>query len=209
MGGDYKIYPGLLAPGMQGFDKKAAANPVVYDPEGAKRLLRKNGWTKNNLPTLEYSYISVPVGRQRFEAFKGLMKKIGYPKGKIKGVPFPTNAEKIKALFAQKIMIINVRWGPPSPDPDSLFNLYYSGNIGGWNFNNFKNAEYDRLFEEMRILQPSPYKNKLIARMNQIIVDECVQTESINVNRLYLWHKNVTYFPDVHRHHIFKYAHVD
>jgi len=208
-GGVYTKDPGFLTDVIPGYDKNASRESVTYDPKGAIKLLKENGWTRDNLPVIEYAYIANAEERQKYEMFKGLMKKIGIPKNKFKSRVFANLGDWAGALYKGELMVTMTGTHANNPDPESTMRLVWSGNIGGSNTISYKNAEYDRLYKIMSRSQPSAKRNKMVARMNQILVDDCAMVGSIEAPSLYMWHKDVKFYFQLRNHHILKYVYVD
>ena len=71
--------------------------------------------------------------------------------------------------------IFTYGWLADYPDPENFLFLFYSQEspvlcqCNGSNNSNYSNPEFDRLFEQMRTMQPGPERSELIARMLEII----------------------------------------
>ncbi len=64
-------------------------------------------------------------------------------------------------------------WNADYPDPENFLFLFYSKNgkvkHGGENASNYENAQFDRLFERMRLLPNNPERQRLIDQMTAIL----------------------------------------
>jgi hypothetical protein len=67
-------------------------------------------------------------------------------------------------------------WLADYPDPENFLFLLYGPNsktqFGGENSTNFKNAQYDQLFEKMKDMENTPERAAIIKQMMQIMQDE-------------------------------------
>jgi len=192
-----QAYPGVIPPVVPEFDPNMAQESVLYDPDGARKLLAANGWNTSNLPIIEYGAPSVVTQLQMFEQFRGWMLNIGYPAEKIKLRSFATFGDFIRAASERKIMFLGMGWGLDYPDAQNTLQLFY-GPFGapGSNFANWVNDEFDALYDETAVMQPSAERTAMFREMNQMVVDECVHIGGFSRTRLYLWHRDVVMFPD-------------
>ena len=84
----------MIAPGIDGYDPNLSRDSVTHDIEGAKKLLKDNGWNEKNLPTIEYGGVSGVRQKQFYEQFRGWVRKIGYPTNKVRFKTFSTCARR-------------------------------------------------------------------------------------------------------------------
>ena len=66
-------------------------------------------------------------------------------------------------------------WVADYPDEQTFLQLYYSKNagVGGVNSCNYNNPEYDKLYEQAVVLEPSPERDVLYRKMQDIIREDC------------------------------------
>jgi len=68
-------------------------------------------------------------------------------------------------------------WGPDYPDPENFVFLLYGPNSAilnaGPNSENYSNPAYDRLFEQMRVMDDGPRRQEIIEKMRAIVVEDC------------------------------------
>jgi ABC-type oligopeptide transport system substrate-binding subunit len=94
-------------------------------------------------------------------------------------------------------MVMGYGWGLDYPDAENTLQLFYGPNQApGSNAANYVNPEYDALYERTGVMQPSPERTELYARMNQMLIDDCVGLMSLTRTRIYLWHRDVIGQPD-------------
>ena len=191
------VFPGAITPSVMEFDPDFDKESITLDIEGAKKLLADAGWTPESLPVLEYHSTGGTLYRMFYEQFRGFLKKIGYPVNKIKFKPYPSFGAFNKALKNGKTPYFSLAWGLDYPDAENTLQLFYGPNHApGSNNFNYMNPEFDKKFEEAKIMQPSPERTKLYNELNQILVEDCVAVSGLARNRIYLWHKDTIMFPD-------------
>ena len=191
------VFPGIIPPTVPEFDPNLSTDSVTRDLEGARKLLEDNGWTPDNLPVLEYGGTAGVTQRLFFEQLRGFMVKIGYPTDKLVLRQFATFGDFSKAMSQSELHLVSKGWGLDFPDAENTLQLFYGPNGSpGSNDANFRNEEYDRLYEQSSVMLPSPERTEIYRRMNQILIDNCVGVMSIARTRLFLWHKDIIALPD-------------
>lgn len=191
------VFPGVIPPVVPEFDPNANLDYVKQDLEGAKQLLKDHGWDKQTLPTLEYGMVAGVIRRQFYEQFRGWMQELGIPRSKIKALSYATFGDFNKAFKNRLIMIIGYGWGLDYPDAQNTLQLFYGPNASpGSNSSNYANPEFDALFEEASVMQPSPERTAIYQKMNQMILDDCVAITGLSRTRIHLWHNDVIALPD-------------
>jgi ABC-type transport system substrate-binding protein len=73
--------------------------------------------------------------------------------------------EQLKASRAGKLMMWGVAWGGVSPDGAYFLDLMYGPNKGQANHARFDLPEYNRLYEQQRVLPDGPEREALIRQM--------------------------------------------
>jgi ABC-type transport system substrate-binding protein len=189
-------YPGFIVPGTDGFDPNMDPSTIAQDIAGAKTLLADNGWDAKSLPKLVYPFVSSVKSKQFFEQFKGNLVKIGYPKNKIKNKTYATFGDYNKDVKKSKTQIISMAWGLDYPDAENTLQLFYGPNRSpGSNSSNYNNPEYNALYEESSVMQPSPERTAIYKKMNNILVEDCVGIGSFSRTGVTMWHKDAIAWP--------------
>jgi len=192
-----RIFPGIIVPVVPEFDPDLSHDSVTRDVVGARRLLAENGWTPDNLPELVYGTTSSVTSRLFFEQFRAWLKDIGYPTKKVVLKQYATFGDISKAWKESRLPLIAKGWGLDYPDAENTLQLFYGPNGSpGSNDGNYRNPEYDRLYEQTSTMLPSPERTALYRRMNRMVIDDCAAMTGISRTRIYLWHKNVIMVPD-------------
>ncbi|MBU4611412.1 ABC transporter substrate-binding protein [Achromobacter sp. GG226] len=181
---------GPVPPGMVGHvEGEAGINREVYDVvdgrpvrkslDEAKRLLAEAGYPNGREAAsgrplvLHYDAMGGASGsRPQYDWMQRQFAKLGIQL-EIRSTDYNRFQEKMRNGVAQIFM-----WGWLADYPDAenfLFLLYgphAKAENDGENAANYKNAEYDALFEQMRYLDDGPEKAEVIARMVAIVQRE-------------------------------------
>jgi oligopeptide transport system substrate-binding protein len=191
------VFPGVIPPILEEFDPDLSRDSVTRDVAGAKARLAAAGWTADDLPTLDYGMVSSVLAREMAEEFRGYMAEVGIPPEKINIKTFATFGDYNRALRTSELHIMGYGWGLDYPDAENVLQLFYGPNAApGSNAANYRNPEYDALYRQTAVMMPGPERTALYARMNQMLIDDCVGITSLSRRRIALWHKDVLGLPD-------------
>ncbi|MDH3621002.1 MAG: ABC transporter substrate-binding protein [Gammaproteobacteria bacterium] len=192
-----RVFPGIITPAVPEFDPELSEESVTLDIDGAKKLLADNGWNEDTIPEMVYGTTAGVSQRMFYEQFRGFMKKIGYPPGKVVLKQYATFGDFVKDTSNSRLPIVSKGWSLDYPDAENTLQLFYGPNGSpGSNDANYKNPEYDRLYEQSAVMLPSPERTEIYRRMNQMVIDDCIAISGLSRTRIYLWHKNVIAMPD-------------
>ena len=178
---------GLLPPGIYGYaEGEAGINPYIYNwvddqarrksIDTAKILMQEAGYPggldpRSDQPLILYldTPASGPDDRARLNWYRKQFDKLG-----IQLVNRATDYNR----FQQKMRSGNAQifiwgWNADYPDPENFFFLLYGPNAkvanSGENAVNYKNPEFDRLFERMRNMDNGAERFELIQRLQEIV----------------------------------------
>lgn len=159
-----------IPPGVDGYDPNFKNPHKEYNVAKAKEYLAKAGYPEGKgLPELEYADTASSTSRQMTEFFKQSLEAIGI-KLKITTSSWPQFTQKLNEKKAQ---IFGIAWGADYPDAENFLQLLYGPNQSpGPNNANFKNAEYDALYQKAALLPPGPARTKIYQQMRDIFVRE-------------------------------------
>ncbi|MGA9575676.1 MAG: ABC transporter substrate-binding protein [Lysobacterales bacterium] len=192
-----RVFPGIIPPSVPEYDPHGDMSYITHDLEGAKELLRENGWNEDTLPTLDYGFPNGVTERQSFEQFRNFMMMAGYPADKIRPLIFATYGDYQRAYSQGKVSLINSSWTMDYPDTENLMQLYYGPNAApGSNSASYSNPAYDRLYEISATMSESPERTAIYREMNQLLMDDCVGITGISRTLLFLWDKKFIMKPD-------------
>ena len=109
---------------------------------------------------------------------------------------WPTLQDKV---HNKRTQIYTMGWQADYPDAENFLQLFYSGNVAkGTNDTNYSNPEFDRLYERVRVMQDSPQRTDVYARMVNMISEDCpvlLIDEPLTFVLYYDWVKNVKTHP--------------
>jgi ABC-type transport system substrate-binding protein len=192
-----RVFPGIITPSVPEYDAQGDTSYIQHDLEGAKELLKTNGWNKDTLPTLEYGFPNGVTERQVFEQIRNFMMTAGYPVDKIRPLIYASYGDYQRAYSQGKVTMINSSWTMDYPDAENLMQLYYGPNAApGSNSASYNNPEYDRLYELSATMNESPERTEIYRKMNQMLMDDCVGITGISRTMLFLWDKKFIMKPD-------------
>lgn len=159
-----------IGPDMEGYDPNFKLPCKEYNVEKAKEALKKAGYPDGKgLPPIEYSTAASTTGRQFAEYVVQQMDKIGV-KINIVTHSWPQFQDRLRN---KKSQLFGLAWGADYPDAENMLQLLYGRNESpGPNSANFKNKEFDSLYEQAQKLPPGPERTKLYQKMRDIFARE-------------------------------------
>lgn len=164
-----------IPPSSIGHDRRfPSVSP--YDVDVAKALLDKFGYLDRDgdgyreMPDgkpLTIIKASVPTALDRIldELWEKHMKTLGIRMEFLKQ-KWP---DLLKMGRAGKLQMWGVGWYSTITDGETFLGLLYSKRIGQSNYSRFKLPEYDRLFEQAKLLPDSPQRTELYRRMSELV----------------------------------------
>ena len=192
--GENIIYDGPIPPGLDGFPKDGRG-PISFhgpDLQRARELMAKAGFPEGKgLPPIEYYVSRGGNSPEQAEVTKRQLSKIGVQL-QLRLVDFST---LIEAINNKKGPMFSFAWGSDYPDAENNLALFYGPNESpGSNHYNYKNAEYDRLYDKIRSMPPSPERTKIYEQMRDMVVEDCAFSGGMARSRNYLWHASLKNF---------------
>lgn len=159
-----------IGPDMDGWDPNYKIPCKEYNLEKAKELMKKAGYPNGKgLPPIEYSSTSSTTSRQFAEYLQQQWAKIGV-QTVLASHSWPQFQDRLRT---KKSQIWGIAWGADYPDPENMMQLLYGPNVSpGPNASNFKNKEFDRLYEEAAKLPPGEKRTALYKKMRDIFGEE-------------------------------------
>ncbi|WP_254045330.1 ABC transporter substrate-binding protein [Thiohalocapsa sp. ML1] len=177
---------GPIAPGIFGYrDGEAGINPYVFDwdngrpvrksIDAARALLAQAGYRDGRDPatgrplSIYYEAMDAgPDGKARLNWMRKQFAKLGIELI-VRATDYNRFQEKMREGTGQVFMW---GWNADYPDPENFFFLLYGPNRkidGGENAANYQNAEFDRLFEQMKNMPDGPERQAVVDRMTEIV----------------------------------------
>jgi len=195
-----------IPPGIFGNKEgKAGINPYVYDwvkgqPQRksidyAKKLMVEAGYPnginqKTGKPLVLYfdTSGSGPDSKQRYNWYRKQFKKIDIQLS-IRDTQYNRFQEKMHKGTAQ---IFAWGWNADYPDPENFLFLLYGPNskvdVNGANAANYKNPEYDRLFDQMKNMSNGKKRQQVIDEMLNVVRDDAPWIFGFNPKQFGLYH---------------------
>ncbi|HVJ64454.1 MAG TPA: ABC transporter substrate-binding protein [Bdellovibrionota bacterium] len=180
-----------IPPGIAGYDS-AFVNPYAkHDIEQAKKLLAEAGFPGGKgVPELAYEIGEGADSRQMAEKLQAEWAQIGV---KIR-VNINRFAELVEKLNNKKAQVWGIAWIGDYPDAENFLQLLYGPNKSpSPNAANYDNPEYNKLFAQMRGMEDSPERRKVIRQMQEIFVRDMpwiVGAHRITINLVQPWSRN-------------------
>ncbi len=221
---------GPIPPGIFGYEKgEKGTNRVVYDwkdgkrvrkpLEVARKLLAEAGYpggisvrTGKQLKLFYDSTATGPDDRALMDWRRKQFEKLGIQLV-IRATDYNRFQDKIRKGKAQ---IFSWGWNADYPDPENFLFLLYGGNASvdtggaGINSSNYKNPEFDRLFDEIKTMHNTPERLKKIEKMLEIAREDAPWVWGFHPKSLALshaWFKNV--LPNAMANNTLKYKKID
>ena len=204
------LYDGMIPPGLDGYpeDGKGPISWLEADLERARELLAEAGYPNGEgLPVIDYySSLSGNIPEQT-ELYKRQLAKIGVNIN----IRLQNFAQLIEAVDKKKAPMFSFAWSSDYPDGENNLALFYGPNEApGSNHFNYKNAEYDALYEKILPMAPSPERDAIYAEMMAMVMEDTPFVGSMARTRFYVinpWLKN--YKPEETFYNWVKYMDVD
>lgn len=219
---------GPLPPGIFGHKEgELGVNPVVYQwrdgqarrrsLDEAKRLLAEAGYpngrdARTGQPLTLYfdTAASGPEAKSRMDWFRKQFAKLDIQLV-IRATDYNRFQDKMTKGSEQ---IFEWGWNADYPDPENFLFLLYGPNskvgAGGENAANYRNPEFDRLFERMKDMDNGPERQAVIDAMVRIAREDAPWVYAFHPKSFGLrhgWVKNAK--PNLMAHNLLKYRRVD
>jgi ABC-type transport system substrate-binding protein len=207
------------SPGVAGYDPAFRTSANEYDVPKAKALLDMFGYVDRDgdgyreMPDgsrLEIKANSTPTARdhQLDELWKRSMDDIGV-RITFRKAKWP---DLLKESDAGKLMFWQVGGNASAPDADTWLQSLYGPNAGfKGNRSRFRHPEYDRIYEQARVMPDSPERTKLYQQLAKIAV--AYAPLKLNTHRILtdMWYPWVIGFrrPLSLGNHFWKYLDID
>jgi ABC-type transport system substrate-binding protein len=188
---------GPLPPGIFGYDPNLKNPYKTHDLAKARDLLTKAGYPggvdARTGRQLELTYdIGSDSAQAREQAAFDIrcFEQLGI-RMKLQVNTFSQYLERsIKGTFQMS----SSAWLADYPDPEDFLILLYGPNAPpGPNASAFSSPEYDKLFEQMKVMEDTPEREALIHKMVAIVVEECPWIFNFHAPSYVLrhsWYKN-------------------
>ena len=157
------IYP----PGVPGYSP-AAELPYKYDLALAKEFLKKAGYPDGKgLAPLKFDIRGSDTRRRQMgEYIQQELRSLGI-KVEVVINTFPAFLEKARK---GQLQFWQGGWVLDYPDAENVLQLLSSQNLPpGQNYFNYENSDYDKLFQEVRVIEDGKRKFELMQKMEDLV----------------------------------------
>jgi ABC-type transport system substrate-binding protein len=172
-GGRARRPDGPVPPGAAGHAPRAP--PFPFDPDRAKRRLEEAGYPGGIDPatgrrltlTLEIADADNPEIRQSTDLLCRFMDRIGI----VVRPSYNNRPAFFDKIARRQAQMFRLSWVADYPDAENFLQLFYSPNASpGPNRSNYRNPEYDALYERLRTMPDSPERTELAGRMVDLVM---------------------------------------
>jgi oligopeptide transport system substrate-binding protein len=181
-----------VPPGVNGYDPDYQNPFRTNDLEKARKLLAEAGFPGGKgFPVLPYDTVSSATSRQAADYVSRQLDKVGI-KLNIVSSTWPQLLERVQNRQTQ---FWGIAWGADYPDAENFLQLFYGPNAqpGGMNGSYYVNKEYDRLFEQARLLPDSPVRTEMYKKLGRMVAEDVpvvMGQHRIGVGLRHPWIKN-------------------
>lgn len=199
---------GPIPPGIYGHvEGEAGTNTVVYDWKQGKRVRKAldsakqllsdagypNGISKATGKPLTLYYDTAatgPDGRAVLDWQRKQFNKLGIQLV-IRATDYNRFQDKVRK---GKTQLFSWGWNADYPDPENFLFLLYGGNAAvdtngsGINSSNYKNPEFDRLFDDIQTMENTPVRAEKIKKMIEIARQDAPWVWGFHPKSLTLFH---------------------
>jgi len=168
---------GIVPPGFPGYDIKQIKG-YKYDPVKARKLLAEAGYPNGK----GFGELTLQINsggtrnEQIAEAIQKMIKENLNIDVKLLKMPW---AQHLEAYETSKAEFWRSGWVADYPDPENFINLFNGAHIppkltdkSYLNSTRYKNAEYDRLYQEAQKTIDLTARNKLYQKADQIVIND-------------------------------------
>ena len=200
---------GFIPPLMKAYDPEVIKVGKSYDPERAKELVKEAERVYGGkLPTLKLSTGGTSTFHRQLGQFRqrefedvGLDVEVEY-------MDWPTYIGKV---HSKSVQLFSLGWVADYPDVENFLQLFYGKNISpGTNNFNYVSSEFDRLYEQLVVMQDGPERVELYREAERLVIEDC-PAAFINHPVAYVMHHDwvENYKPHVFQYGLAKYRRID
>jgi oligopeptide transport system substrate-binding protein len=180
------IYDGMIPPGLDGYPPNGKIEGAYrgVDLERARELLAKAGFPNGKgLPVINFFTSKANPGPELVKMTADQLGKIGV-RINPRLAEFPALMEEVDKKNASMFMFA---WLSDYPDAENNLAMFYGPNESpGSNHFNYKNPEYDRLYEQIRTMPPGPERTAIYEQMRDMVIRDAPFIGSLARVRQYL-----------------------
>lgn len=171
-----KLFPahGPVPPGTAGFLNRPGPF-TEYDPELAKEYMKKAGFPGGIDPktgkNLELTFDQ--AGSDTFYLQTAELLALDLAEIGIKLKPeFNNRARFLQKLANNQVQLFRLSWTGDYPDAENFLQLFYGPNAGASNRVRCDFPDFNRAFEKIKTMEPSPERDKIYLELAEMIRDK-------------------------------------
>lgn len=188
------IYDGPIPPGLEGHPEGHSLTNAYRGPDlkRARDLLAKAGYPEGKgLPKLVLYISRGERNAEVSEMTTRNLARIGL-KLDVRLVDFSTLMDAVRNKRAPAF---SFAWGSDYPDAENNLQLFYGPNKSPSSNNfNYDRPEYNRLYEQVRVMPPSDERTELYKQMRDMVVEDMPMIGAMARTRYYLIHDRLRNF---------------
>lgn len=180
------VYDGPIPPGLRGHPESGESEAAYRGPNIAlaQQKLAEAGYPNGDgLPAIRFYTSQSTINVEMGETVKRQLERIN-----VKFEPiFLDFSTLIEAINKKKAPMFGFAWASDYPDGENNLALFYGPNESpGSNHYNYKNAEYDAMYEQILTMGPSEERDEIYAKMRDMLLEDVPYIGSQARQRFYL-----------------------
>lgn len=187
---------GGIVPEMAGYDNQAVKG-IKPDPERARFLLASAGYPNGKgFPVLDF-YVNGKEGSADHRMAMSVKEQLKSVLNIDLNIKLCSIEERLAAIEDGSAKIWRAGWIADYPDAENFLNLFYSGDsmdVQTTNSFNFKNEEYDRLYESAQSESDPEKRMELLTKCDQIVIDQAPIIPILNDDHIVMINARVRNF---------------
>ena len=209
-----EVANGLIPPIMSSYNPDVTKTGQRYDPQNARQLVQQAkkiyapDQVGGKIPALTLTMAGTDtMSRQIGQFWQRCFKDVGLDV-ELEHLDLATFLNKIRTKSAQMFYCL---WTADYPDAESFLQLFYSKNVSpGINCFNYKNPQFDKLYERACCMPDCPQRSLIYRQAENIIIADC-PAAFINHPVAYMLHHDWlgNYKPHAFQYGLVKYHKID
>jgi len=180
------VYDGPIPPGLDGHPENGRSPAAARGRNIAKAraMLAQAGYPDGEgLPPIRFYTSQTTINNAVSELVKRQLAEVN-----IRFEPvFMDFSTLIETINKKKAPMFGFAWASDYPDAENNLALFYGPNEApGSNHYNYKRDEYDRMYEQILTMEPSPERTAIYEEMRDMVLDDCAYVGGMARERFYL-----------------------
>ncbi len=180
------VYDGPIPPGLDAHPEghRVENSWMGRNLEAAREQLVIAGYPNGQgLPPIEYVTSRGGKNKEMTDMLVRQLSEVGIRLEPVL-VDFP---DLIARVNRREVPFFGFAWASDYPDAENNLALFYSPNASpGSNHGNYNRPEFDKMYEEARLMEPGPERTALYTKMRDMIIADAPYVGSLARNRYFL-----------------------